>query len=237
MLLSATTIAQIKIFNGGLNSYGTLTQPTGNTRHLINGNIRFDNWTDVLLDWQSGWCCGTPTLYPEKSWYFQLGNSTHFLGDAYITHLMYKLPSTKFSDSSIKLNINYNLATFANFKQLRPVSFKFKDTFFSGLPQVLKDSFCGKIQYGFIAQDVLSIFPELVELDTSTGLLGINYDEFIPLIIDGIKNQQYSIDSLREQYNILVNEYSMLNTQYNNLLTQYYLFDARLDILYVFSII
>lgn len=52
-------------------------------------------------------------------------------------------------------------------------------------------------QYGFIAQDVEEIYPELVSEDEN-GLLSINYVAFIPLIIEATKQQRNQIESLQE---------------------------------------
>ncbi|MBR4155322.1 MAG: tail fiber domain-containing protein [Bacteroidales bacterium] len=56
--------------------------------------------------------------------------------------------------------------------------------------------------YGFIAQEVQNIFPELVYEDNN-GILGIDYISFIPLLINELKQQQTNIENLRNEINIL----------------------------------
>ena len=73
-----------------------------------NGTIQFTGWTNVYLDWNNGDCCSTPALYPASDWYLQLGTTTKFIGDAYISHELYKTAPSLYSDISIKNNINYN---------------------------------------------------------------------------------------------------------------------------------
>jgi hypothetical protein len=51
--------------------------------------------------------------------------------------------------------------------------------------------------YGFIAQDVQKIFPDLVIQDEN-GYLAINYTGFIPMIVESYKEQQSTLDSLKE---------------------------------------
>lgn len=46
----------------------------------------------------------------------------------------------------------------------------------------------GKAQIGFIAQDVRSLFPELIDGDESTGHLRVNYGAFAPILLEGIKD-------------------------------------------------
>jgi hypothetical protein len=50
--------------------------------------------------------------------------------------------------------------------------------------------------YGFLAQDMQKVFPDLVYAD-SAGMLSIDYIGIIPLLVDGFKEQQTQIDALR----------------------------------------
>lgn len=52
--------------------------------------------------------------------------------------------------------------------------------------------------YGFIAQDVKQVLPELVREDAD-GYLAINYDGIIPILVQGIKEQEERIAQLEEQ--------------------------------------
>jgi len=54
------------------------------------------------------------------------------------------------------------------------------------------------LKYGFIAQEVRKIFPELVSED-SKGYLAIDYIGFIPLLIESYKDQQKSIKYLNSE--------------------------------------
>ena len=71
-----------------------------------------------------------------------------------------------------------------------------------------------KFQYGFIAQDVQQIFPDLV-YEGQDGYLGINYRGFIPLLINVVKAQQTEIAQLHAQIDdccsILPGSNKMLN--------------------------
>ena len=51
-------------------------------------------------------------------------------------------------------------------------------------------------QFGFIAQEIETQFPELVKLDSGSNIQGINYDGFIPLLLQAIKAQQQQIEAL-----------------------------------------
>ena len=52
--------------------------------------------------------------------------------------------------------------------------------------------------YGFIAQEVKEIIPEVTNTSTEDGLVGIKYTEIIPLLTQGIKEQQVIIEQQDE---------------------------------------
>lgn len=174
----------------------------GVDRFLIEGaNFRFNQWTDVILNYDSGYCCSTPVLYPENDWYLQLGTPSKFLGNAYITHEIYKVAPSLYSDVRVKQNVDYNMNTLTKLQQLKPAKYNFRDNLFAGAPQSYKNKMTSILQYGLIAQDVLSIFPELVDKDSLTGLYSIQYTEFIPILIDAVQKQQEEIETLKADLN------------------------------------
>jgi hypothetical protein len=73
--------------------------------------------------------------------------------------------------------------------KLKPYRFKFLDT-------IMPDN---KYHFGFMAQDVANVFPELV--DTSMSGLTLNYVEIIPILTGAIKQMNSRIDSLVQAQN------------------------------------
>lgn len=72
-------------------------------------------------------------------------------------------------------------------EQLRPVSYGYND------PRVAR-----KVNYGFIAQEVQKILPEIVETGTdSMQTLGMSYIDLIPLLTNAVQEQQRQIDELK----------------------------------------
>ena len=55
----------------------------------------------------------------------------------------------------------------------------------------------GKIRYGFVAQDVLKVFPDLV--DNENGYLTLNYIDMIALIIQEMKSMKETIQKLERK--------------------------------------
>jgi hypothetical protein len=65
--------------------------------------------------------------------------------------------------------------------------------------------------FGFIAQEVEAVFPELVSTDEN-GQKFVSYTEFIPLLVEAFKEQQQTITIMQEQIDFLRNEFSELKS-------------------------
>ncbi len=57
-------------------------------------------------------------------------------------------------------------------------------------------------RYGVVAQEVKEVFPDLV-FEKENGNMAVNYDGFIPVLIEALKEQQGQIDSLRAELAIV----------------------------------
>ena len=199
--------------SGALDTYlgrdgsGNMIFKTNNLERMritYGGGIQFTSWTNVMLDWSGG--SGSPCLYPSSSWYLQLGKSNAFLGDCYITHELYMVAPTYYSDKNVKNNINYKLdRTLAKLQKLKPVSYNLKPELFKGFPAKKIEEYSGKKQYGFIAQELQEVFPELVDKDSTTGHLGIQYTNLIAVLVDAVNLQQAQLDSLKQALSICCN--------------------------------
>ena len=81
--------------------------------------------------------------------------------------------------------------------QLRPVRFHLKSE-----PQ-------GALQYGLIAEQVASVYPELVIHDASGTIQGVRYDELTPLLLEELRTQRQHMDEMRKQIEILQSAFKM----------------------------
>lgn len=61
------------------------------------------------------------------------------------------------------------------------------------------DPVADKRHYGFVAQDVKEVFPELVYESDSAGLLSVDYIGMVPILLEGMKEQQAQIDQQQQQ--------------------------------------
>lgn len=71
-------------------------------------------------------------------------------------------------------------------QQLRPVSFH------------LKTDPKGVVQYGLIAEEVASVYPELVIRDAAGNIQGVRYDELAPMLLNAVQQQSAEIRDLKK---------------------------------------
>lgn len=58
--------------------------------------------------------------------------------------------------------------------------------------------------YGFVAQDIVKIIPELVFKDSTQEYSGINYSGFIPLLVESIKEHQRNFEQQQDKMTELI---------------------------------
>lgn len=109
-------------------------------------------------------------------------------------------PSINISDESVKTNVNDLESATALLSQMQPKSYLMQN------PENRDLHFDEGIQYGFLAQEMQEVFPDIVrevvipeKMDstgfvegTSVSLLGIKYESLIPVLVAGF-NEQNSI--------------------------------------------
>lgn len=103
--------------------------------------------------------------------------------DLYVTGHIYNT-----SDKNCKEQIEP--LTLSKIFDLEPVKYNFKTDFKK------------QTHYGFIAQDVEKVYPELVN-NNNLGLKTVDYIEMIPLLLLKMKDMQKEIDELRKQVGIV----------------------------------
>lgn len=100
------------------------------------------------------------------------------------------------SDISYKSDINNISDILSKLKTLRPVTYKLAD---NKIREGKTDpNIPGKINYGFIAQEMTEIFPDIVTT-RDDGTHGIRYTELIPVLVKAIQEQQAQIEELQKK--------------------------------------
>jgi hypothetical protein len=156
-----------------------------------------------------GTTAGTWALY---SYATTSGYAGYFSGNIYCTGSY--LPS----DESLKDNIQPLQNALSRVMKLDIKTYYFKPGFSElNLPSTM--------QYGFTAQNIESIFPELVRLNPAKGkeqpfeFKVVNYIGLIPLLTGAIKEQQALLNANEERIEYLQKQYDDLLNQFNEIKT------------------
>ncbi len=129
------------------------------------------------------------------------------------------------SDQQFKTNIDSIANALAIISQLQPHSFNFDVSNGYGL------NFPSERQYGLVAQEVMTILPELVGTTTKGAVYDtagvmitpaityktINYSAFIAILMKGIKEQQQELNGQAATINTLQNQVNILIQQVQEL--------------------
>ncbi|PSR05390.1 MAG: hypothetical protein BRD50_01215 [Bacteroidetes bacterium SW_11_45_7] len=121
--------------------------------------------------------------------------------------------STWCSDRRLKKNISTYKNALSKLKALKTYTYDFIDKEKIHLPE-------GK-QYGFIAQEVEKVFPNLV-IDSlthtdSTVYKGIEKEKFVPVLAQAIKEQQQIIEQQQEENATMKEQLQSQNQQIQSL--------------------
>jgi len=160
----------------------------------------------MQTSWYNGWTISRITSDPP-AWVTAVPIKTTFPWSVYVydslwigwTNASYKLfvngtawgtSWTNTSDIRLKKNIEtLPTSSLDSLFLIRPVSFDWKSP---------KDEYMKQLQYGFVAQEVEKIYPNLVttaqdEMKTKS----VNYDGFIPLLVSSVQELKKENDELR----------------------------------------
>lgn len=118
------------------------------------------------------------------------------------------------SDSRMKKNIASLNGSYAGMLDITPVSYNltktpikaaFSDNEVAGVDERGTEASGERLHFGFIAQEIQELYPNLV-VEDEDGMLAIDYAGFIPLLVDAYKNlaikvkeQEETIESLLSQ--------------------------------------
>jgi len=96
-----------------------------------------------------------------------------------------------YSSKKIKENIETINNPLKIIKGLRGVEYDFKPEYGAGH------------SYGFIAEEVETVLPDVIAKDNTDETIGVNYQEIIPILLEAIKEQQKEINLLKIELDIL----------------------------------
>lgn len=189
VLISITctpTFAQLKLNDSGNTGLGIT--PRNDYKLTIKGNLLITTYPDIppslprytefRIKLGNGWpgCeIGTPTK-KIVVWASEVGYNDLYAANYYTA-----------SDRRLKTNLSSIKNGLQIIRQIEPYSYYQRDTL-GGIASTHK-------QYGFVAQDIAQIIPEITD-SAKDGIILINYQQIIPFLVSAIKEQQIIIDSL-----------------------------------------
>lgn len=172
-MLYVTAFCQIKvIYNGnvGIGTYNPIS------RLNVAGDFYITNYYNSnrlrMLSYNPGVEIGSSTDKIEF-WYTNTGYNK-----------LYAQAFYQSSDTTVKENITRIENAMRYLSRINGYSYNYKDDTGSNR----------KREYGVLAQELMVDLPELV--DTSKGLMLVNYSSIIPFLLEGLKSHQNLIDSL-----------------------------------------
>lgn len=139
-----------------------------------------------------------PMIVPDGCGQGYLGNSDQYWRYVY-TNKIYRYAEYTLSDSTVKSNVMPIYNALSLVKSLRGVTFDYTEKALRGKSsEANKTEFLNdnKGRYGFIAQQVKTVIPELVSYDEKEKLNYLNTQDMIPILVEAIKEQQKQIDGL-----------------------------------------
>ena len=198
MLMTITVaMGQIKVTNNG--KVGIRVNPTYDLD--VFGSVRFSiwgqSWDNILLDGANQW--GAPQLYCKTA-NFAIGTNNYPIAGIVVNQLNVRYIQTLSSDEKLKENIKPIKTTLDRILQVEGKSYNYKRNINVSERSI---SYFEKIReketFGFLAQDLEKIFPELVYApDSVNSYYSINYIGMVPVLVEAIKEQQSQIESLQK---------------------------------------
>lgn len=177
--------AQIKVASNGYVGINN----TSPTYHLdVAGTVRFNYYNNSII-------FNGSEIYPYGN-AISLGKygnmwSTLFAGQPYFTNQPIII-----SDVVFKKNVEDLNGANEKLKLIRPVKYDL------AVEKSMGYSAQKSKQYGFIAQELMKVFPEMVDT-IGEGIMGIRYNELIPVLVQAVKEQKAEINSLKKEIIIL----------------------------------
>lgn len=148
------------------------------------------------------------TVYPDI--YIPGKYAGYFYGNVKVTGSLWASSITE-SDRRLKNNIESLVnkeKSLEKIMKLNPVKYELKsyrpdfgtntpsDTVTA--PQIIEPDLLNREHIGFVAQELKTVYPELVYED-GEGVMGINYTQLIPILVQAIQEQQAEIEELKNK--------------------------------------
>ena len=149
-------------------------------------------WTRMRIEKTGGGLMDAMCITSTGSGANQYAVITATKSSATFKNLYYTTVFGQTSDATLKTNVVPIPEALSILNQLNPVSFNWTSNALHG------ESDLATTNYGFLAQEVQTVMPNLVEV-MDTGLLGIKALSFIPYLVKGIQELKARMDAFENK--------------------------------------
>lgn len=132
-------------------------------------------------------------IRPSLNLFMDLGDNGHRFNNGYIQQVWSPNSIKTPSDCRLKDNIMDLENPMEKIMKLRPVSFNMKAV------EEYQDTADLKGKAGFIAQEMLSVFPRLVSTIPGTDLYAVEYGSLIPYMVKAFQSEHVEKEELKSQ--------------------------------------
>jgi len=183
---------------------------TGESAYLaVNGEQQYSYRPGV----QIGHTGNYPTIKIDGgTWYSDYFNQNYLFAWNFYSNWLWFDQSQQLSDYRVKKNIRTILGGLDKLRLIEGVQYDINiDTHPRFKRGQLKDNDKTTDIYGFIAQDLKEVIPEMVEYQDQYDLYAIrNYEQLYPILVESLKELKAKNDALKEQVKIVDAELAKL---------------------------
>lgn len=195
--------AQLKLFSNGKLALGPTPTNAPTDRLVIDGGP--DRGLLVKVSHPNDWWQSTAASVSRQltvSWVVRYNGGDRFYvlgnGDLIARGAWY------YSDSTLKADVKPIPSPVASLQKIRGVTYSYK-------PEAAckdceappsDDPTVEGVRYGFVAQEVERVFPEMV-MENDQNLKLVSYEQMIPVLVEAVKAQQAQIDAMQLEINAL----------------------------------
>jgi hypothetical protein len=147
-----------------------------------------------------------PMICPQWGMTMWVGNNDNWMYRVYSDQVWTTNGSVNMSDRRLKTNIHlWNESALDKIMRLNIYRYDMDASKYTNVPDYKKEQMIeeSKNKIGFMAQELQVEFPEVVEVNSDTEYLGVNYSMMVPVLLEAIKEQQQLILKLQARLEAL----------------------------------